>query len=91
MGDDCLVGPRCTIVAANHTVPPRDEKIRSKPDRRAPVHIGDDCWLGSASTVLAGVTIGRGSVIGAQALVNRDVPEFAMATGVPAQVREQVR
>ncbi|MDJ0652845.1 MAG: acyltransferase [Xanthomonadales bacterium] len=91
IGDDCLIGPQCTIVAANHTVPGRDQRIRSQPDRREPITIAEDCWLGSSSTVLAGVTIGRGSVVAAQAVVTRDVPDFALATGVPARIREQIR
>ena len=48
--------------------------------------IGDDSDLGVGCVVLPGVTIGRGAVIGAGAVVNEDIPEYAVAAGVPARV-----
>ncbi|WP_187266988.1 DapH/DapD/GlmU-related protein [Microbacterium hatanonis] len=53
--------------------------------RIAPVWIGDDVWLGRGSIVLPGVSIGSGSVVGAGAVVSRDVPEYCVAVGVPAR------
>lgn len=50
------------------------------------VTIGDDVWLGFRATVLDGVTIGRGAIIGACSLVLRDIPELAIAVGIPARV-----
>lgn len=47
---------------------------------RGPVVIGDDCWIGTGVRVLDGVTVGRGSVIGAGAVVHEDVPEYTVAT-----------
>jgi acetyltransferase-like isoleucine patch superfamily enzyme len=55
------------------------------PDPR-PVVIEDDVWIGTKSTVLPGVTIGRGAVVVANALVTRDVEPFTIVSGVPAQV-----
>ena len=55
------------------------------------ITIGDDCWLGSACIVLAGVTIGRGAVVAAGAVVTEDVPPMTVVAGVPARVvRERV-
>jgi len=51
----------------------------------APVHIEADVWLGTRVIVLRGVTIGRGSVIGAGAVVTRSVPPYTFAAGVPAR------
>jgi len=53
---------------------------------KSPVRIGPDVWLGVKSTVLRGVTIGRGSVIAAHCLVNADVPPMSVAVGVPVRV-----
>lgn len=52
----------------------------------APTRIDDWCWLGENAVVLKGVTIGRGAVIGANSVVTRDIPPFAIAAGAPARV-----
>jgi lipopolysaccharide O-acetyltransferase len=52
----------------------------------APVMVGDGAWLGHNVTVTAGVSIGRGAVIAAGAVVTRDVPSYSLAVGIPAQV-----
>lgn len=52
----------------------------------APVVIGDGAWLGHNATITAGVSIGRGAVVAAGAVVTRDVPNFSLAAGVPAVV-----
>jgi len=62
-------------------VPIKDQGIVKRP-----VRIGPDVWLGTKATVLRGVEIGRGSVIGANSVVTRDVPDYAIAVGVPAKV-----
>jgi acetyltransferase-like isoleucine patch superfamily enzyme len=54
--------------------------------RLDPVEIGDGAWLGENVVVCPGVTIGRGAVIGANAVVRDDVPDWAVAVGVPAHV-----
>jgi acetyltransferase-like isoleucine patch superfamily enzyme len=54
--------------------------------KRFGITIGDDCWIGNRATILDGVRIGRGCVIGAAAVVTRDLPEFSVAVGVPARI-----
>lgn len=51
-----------------------------------PLRIGNDVWIGCNSTILRGVTIGDGAIIAANALVNRDVPPYAIVGGVPAKI-----
>ena len=53
---------------------------------KAPVRIGPDVWLGAKATVLKGVEIGHGAVIAANAVVNKDVPPYSVAVGVPIRV-----
>ena len=55
-------------------------------DDDRPVRIGDGSWLGHGAVVLPGVTIGRHAVVGAGAVVHRDVPDHGIAAGVPARV-----
>jgi len=68
-------------VHSDVTVPIKDQGIA-----KSPVRIGPGSWLGVKSTVLRGVTVGPGCVVAAHALVNRDVPPFSVAAGVPARV-----
>jgi acetyltransferase-like isoleucine patch superfamily enzyme len=60
--------------------------MRAQGYTTAPIVIGDDVWLGSKSVVLKGVSIGRGAVVGAGAVVTRSLPSGAVAVGVPARV-----
>ncbi|MDQ8209164.1 CatB-related O-acetyltransferase [Coraliomargarita sp. SDUM461003] len=54
-----------------------------------PITIGEDVWIGSNSSILAGVSIGRGSIIGAGSVVNKDIPPYSIAVGNPARVIRQ--
>jgi acetyltransferase-like isoleucine patch superfamily enzyme len=53
---------------------------------KTPVRIGPDCWVGVKVSVLRGTRVGRGSVLGAHAVVRGDVPEYSIAVGAPARV-----
>lgn len=86
IGRNCLVSQFCTLVASNHRIE-RSAPIQTQgaaPDRRGVV-LGDDVWLGAGVAVLPGVRIGDGAVIGANAVVTRDVPPYEIWGGVPAQ------
>jgi acetyltransferase-like isoleucine patch superfamily enzyme len=67
-------------VFSDITIPIKDQGIV-----KSPVRIGPDVWVGTKATVLRGVTVGRGSVLAAHCLVNADIPEYAVAVGVPAR------
>lgn len=86
IGDDVLIGHNCVIATLNHAMDPgrRADMVPS------PVRIGDKVWIGSNATILPGVTIGSGAVIAAGAVVTTDVPERAVAAGVPAKVIKTV-
>ena len=63
-------------------VPIMDQDFES----RGPLVVGDGAWLGAGVTVLDGMRIGIGSVVGAGSVVTRDIPDYAVAVGVPARV-----
>ncbi len=86
IGDDVRIAPQVMIIAANHVFDDPDQPIRSQGLAPAPIVIESDVWLGGRVVVTAGVTVGRGSVIGAGAVVTRDIPPFSIAVGVPAKV-----
>lgn len=86
IGKHCMIAAQSGIYANNHIFTDPMEPIKSQGVTRKGIVIEDDCWLGHGVTVLDGVTIGKGSVIGAGAVVNRDIPPFSVAVGIPARV-----
>lgn len=56
-------------------------------DKSGDVIIGEDVWVGTRATILAGVTLGRGCVIGANAVVTKSVPPYALVAGIPARIK----
>jgi galactoside O-acetyltransferase len=73
---------------ANH---PLDPALREKGYQyNKPIHIGKNCWLGANVTVLPGVSIGEGSVIGANSLVTHDIPDHVLAYGSPCRIVRQI-
>ncbi|KAB8317957.1 acyltransferase [Tolypothrix campylonemoides VB511288] len=86
IGKSCLIAAHVGIFANNHIFDDPTEIIENQGLTRKGIVIEDDCWLGHAVTVLDGVTIGKGSVIGAGAVVTKDIPPFSIAVGVPAKV-----
>lgn len=86
IGEDCLLGPNVTIVSENHASSSTEVPIREQGSVRAPIVVGDDCWIGAGAKILAGVTVGNGSVVGAGAVVTGDVPGRAIVVGMPARV-----
>jgi len=86
IGQNVLMGPRVSLFAENHNFDRPDIPMKEQGVTRKPIVIEDDCWLASSCTILAGVHVGRGAVIGASAVVTKDVPAYAIVGGVPAKV-----
>lgn len=87
IGNDVMMGPDVIIYTRNHKMADLTRPIRTQGEAEArPVRIGDDVWIGARVIILPGVSIGKGSVIGAGAVVTKDVPEYSVVGGVPAKV-----
>jgi acetyltransferase-like isoleucine patch superfamily enzyme len=86
IGNDVRIAAQVRITAMNHIYEDPKISIRLQGIRANGIKIEDDVWLGIGSTVLDGVTIGKGSVIGAGAVVTKDIPPYSIAVGVPAKV-----
>lgn len=81
IGNRVEIGPLVMIIDSQfHDLYDRNKRPPSKP-----VTIEDDVWLGSRVSVMPGVTIGRGSVVGVNAVVTRDVPPWTIVAGIPAK------
>jgi acetyltransferase-like isoleucine patch superfamily enzyme len=86
IGDDVYTGPLVQILAVNHVYSDPDTPIREQGITAEGIIIEDDVWLAAGVIVLDGVRIGRGSVIGAGAVVTSDIPPYSIAVGSPAKV-----
>ncbi|MDZ7283005.1 acyltransferase [Sphingomonas sanguinis] len=85
IGRNVQIGARFTVSAESH-VAGADGTYTSGRVSRQGVRIGDDCWFGNNVSVLDGVTIGQGAVVGAGSVVTRSLPARSIAYGVPAKV-----
>ncbi|MBO0454181.1 CatB-related O-acetyltransferase [Enterococcus sp. MJM16] len=65
------------------------EQVTSAWDNKGDIVIGNDVWIGYEATILSGVTIGDGAIIGAKAVVTKDVPAYSVVGGVPAKEIKQ--
>lgn len=86
IGSAVGIGPGVRIITSQHQEAGRDLPVLFSPIDFAPVVVEDDADIGVGAMILPGVRVGRGAVIGAGAVVTADVPDFAVAAGVPARV-----
>ena len=86
IGDDTLIGHHVVLLTINHGMQPSQRHGM----QLKPIRIGKNVWIGSNATILPGVTIGDNAVIGAGAVVTKDIPQNAVAVGLPAKVVKYV-
>ena len=86
LGDGCQIGHNVVFATLNHGLAPQ-ERASTRP---APVILGKNVWVGSNATILQGVTIGDNAVVGAGAVVTKDVPANTIVGGVPARFIRQI-
>lgn len=84
IGEDVQIGPNVQLLTPTH---PLDAELRrAKYEAAKPIVIGNNVWLGGGVIVLPGITIGENTVVGAGAVVSRDLPANVVAVGNPARV-----
>lgn len=86
LGRYVLVGDNVSFRTADHEFAGLNSPIADQGERRGNIVVEDDVWLGGNVTILRGVRIGRGAIVGANAVVTRDVPDFSIVGGVPARI-----
>lgn len=74
------------MIAFNHGFYTREEPTITQDYFDATIRVDDDVWIGGGSVILSGVHIGKGAIIAAGAVVNKDVPDYAIVGGIPARV-----
>ena len=87
LGEHVLVGPKVNIITINHDSDPEN---RSATYGR-PVVIEDKVWIGINATILPGVRVGYGAIIGANSVVTKDVPPMTVVAGNPARIIKELK
>ncbi|KVM01942.1 sugar O-acetyltransferase [Burkholderia stagnalis] len=83
IGDDVMIGPNVSLITSGHPLEP--SRRRAFVVAR-PIRIERNVWIGAGATVIGGVTVGENAVVGAGAVVTRDVPPNTLVGGNPAKV-----
>lgn len=86
IGKSVQVAPNCAFYPYNHGIAPGISMSIQPATSSGDVIVGDEAWIGTAAIILDGVRIGKGAVIGAGSVVTCDIPDNAIACGVPAKV-----
>lgn len=85
IGDDVLIAGQCFIVASSHAHARRDLPMSRQGFTARGITIANNVWIGAGAKILDGVTIGEGAIVGANAVVTRDVAPWTRVAGIPAR------
>jgi len=85
IGNNVMIGPNVVFRACNHDFLDRNIPIISQGHTKGFINVKDDVWIGANAVILANVTIGKGAVVAAGAVVTKDIEDYAVVAGVPAR------
>ena len=85
IGRNVLIGPYAMFLSGGHDID-SDQEIYYAPLKNKPILLEEECWIGAQAKILGGVRIGQGAVVGAGALVTKDVPPYCVVVGIPAKI-----
>ena len=86
IGSEVIMGPNVQIFSENHAYADINTPIKDQGVFKQPVVVGNNCWIGAGSTILAGVTIGDGCVVAAGSVVSKSFPANSVIAGIPAKL-----
>ncbi|MCY1635005.1 acyltransferase [Marinifilum sp. D737] len=89
IGKFCSIAPNVVIVGSNHNYENKNELIKQQGSECIGITIEDDVWIATNVSILDGVTVGKGSIVAAGAVVNKNIPEYSIVAGVPARVMKK--
>ena len=89
IGRDTLLAAYCYLIGGDHDFTDSARPVNEQVRRSAGISVGAGAWLGAGAKILDGVSVGNGAVVGAGAVVRHDVPDGAVAAGVPARLVRQ--
>ena len=86
MGNDVLIGSNVTISSGKHDIEGREKSVFSRPAQPMQITIGNDVWIGAGASVLPGLNVADGTVVGANVVVTKDTQPYSVMVGIPARV-----
>ncbi len=86
IGNHVTIASRVTVLDHDHGIFIPDVSVMVQPLVGAPIHIGDYCWIGEGAVILKGVELGKGCIVGANAVVTQSYPNGSIIGGVPAKI-----
>jgi acetyltransferase-like isoleucine patch superfamily enzyme len=86
IGDHVAIGSGCSLISNAHNFDKKNVLIKKQGISQRPIYIGNDVLLGVKVTVLPGVTIGNGAIVGAGSVVTKNIPPYTVNAGVPSRV-----
>ena len=86
IGNNVAVAAHVTLASIGHGYDRTDIPMVEQPAQKKEIVIEDDVWIGANAVIIGGVTVGTGTIVGAGAVVTKDVPPFSVVGGAPARV-----
>jgi acetyltransferase-like isoleucine patch superfamily enzyme len=86
IGEQCILADRVMLIDFDHNVAEVERPIRVQGIYKRDVRVGSNVWIGHGAQILRGVTVGDNAIVGANAVVTKDVPANAVVAGVPARI-----
>lgn len=85
IGKDSIINHNVNIISVNHVYEDPNKTIKEQGYYGSPINIGEDVWIATGAVILQGIKIGKGAVIGANAVVTKDVAPYTLVGGIPAK------
>jgi len=85
ISENVLIAANCTLITRSHVYDSLDIPIKNQGYINSPIIIEDDVWIGTNSIILKGVKIGKGAIIAANSVVNKDIEPYTIVGGSPAK------
>lgn len=86
IGKNSLIGFETAIITSTHNFDRADIPIKDQGMKSSPIEIGDNCWIGARVIILPGNKIGNNSIVGANSVITKDIPDSVIAAGILCKV-----